>query len=350
MKDKILQEYKGFVWGRYNKINTRRCYIDHPKVMLKRINKPFDEITQEDIEQYVQYCYNNKKRNGNAIRFWSIRKFITWTKRKDLAIPIVNPTDAGRQALTSEDFDKIIQTLPNLKPIHRVIGYALIDTIRRPNEIKNIKIKNIQEDRLTYDGKTGRKYCIMSERLKQAIREYIEIQRPIPRTPKDDEYLILSDYGYFKGKHPNSRTLVDRIVKEIAMYSKIEIPPDETACAYLLKRTTITEQLDEHPAKYVQFQAGHIKPETTMKYQRPRDEDIKKHLNIFEHKSEKIKEKRNIDEDKSFLIYRENPQTSNIKIGEIAQEGNEDNNTFSFSFLSFEFLSIFWGGLSCLLM
>jgi len=348
MKDKILNQYKGFVWGHYNKINTRRVYIDHPRIMLKHINKPFNDITQEDIDQYVQYCYNNKKRNGNAIRFWSIRKFIAWTQRKDLEIPIVNPIDAGRQALTSENFDKIMQTLPNLKPLHRVVGYALIDTIRRPNEIKNIKIKNIQEDRLKYDGKTGVKYCIMSDRLKQAIHEYIDKERPIAQTPKDDEYLILSDYGQFKGRHPTSRTLVDRIVKEIAMYSKIEIPPDETACSYLLKRTTITEQLDEYPAKYVQFQAGHIKPETTMKYQRPRDKDIKKYLNIFEHKSEEIKEKPNIDKDKSFLFYKQNPQTSNIKSGEISQEGNEDNNTFSFSFLSFEFLLT--GALFCPLM
>lgn len=300
MRDKILKEYKDFVWGHHNKINTRRVYIDHPRVTLKRINKPYDQITQKDIDKYVQYCYQNKKVNGNAIRFWSIRKFIKWTKRKDLDIPIVNPIDAGRQALTSENFDKIIQTLPNLKPLHRLVGYGLIDTIRRPSEIRNIKIKNIQGDRLKYDGKKGIKYCIMSDRLKQAIQDYKEIQRPIPQTPEDDEYLILSDYGQFKGKHPKTRVLIDRIVKEIAMYSKIEIPPDETACSYLFKRTTITEQLDEHPAKYVQFQAGHIKPETTMKYQRPRDEDIKNYLNIFEHKSEKINRRRNIDEDKSF--------------------------------------------------
>lgn len=348
MKDKILREYKDFVWGHYSKINTRRVYIDHPKVMLKRINKSFDEITQKDLDKYVQYCYQNKKVNGNAIRFWSIRKFLTWAEREDLEIPIVNPIDAGRQALTTEDFDKIIQTLPNLKPLHRVIGYALIDTIRRPNEIKNLKIKNIQGNRLKYDGKTGIKYCIMSDRLQQAIQEYIGIQRPLPQTPKDDEYLILSDYGQFKGKHPNSRTLVDRIVKEISMFSKIEIPPDETACAYLFKRTTITEQLDEHPAKYIQFQAGHIKPETTMKYQRPRDEDIKKYLNIFEHKSEEINKKRKIDEDKSFLFNQEIPQTSKHKSWEITQEGNEDNYTFSFSFSFLKsFICKVRGGLFC---
>lgn len=300
MKNEILKQYTDFVWGHYSKINTRRVYIDHPTVMLKRINKPFDEIKQKDITTYVQYCYQNKKRNGNAIRFWSLRKFIKWTKRKDLKIPKVNPIDAGRQALTSENFDKIIQTLPNLKPSHRVVGYGITDAIRRPNEIKNIKIKNIQGDRLTYDGKTGTKYCIMSNRLQKAIQEYIEKERPIPQTPEDDEYLIISDYGQFKGKHPNTRVLVGRIVKEIAMYSKIEIPPNETACSYLLKRTTITEQLDKYPAKYVQFQAGHIKPETTMKYQRPRDEDIKEYVNIFAHKSEQIKRKQKIDDDKSF--------------------------------------------------
>ena len=179
MKNEILKQYTDFVWGHYSKINTRRVYIDHPTVMLKRINKPFDEIKQKDITTYVQYCYQNKKRNGNAIRFWSLRKFIKWTKRKDLKIPKVNPIDAGRQALTSENFDKIIQTLPNLKPSHRVVGYGITDAIRRPNEIKNIKIKNIQGDRLTYDGKTGTKYCILSDRLQQAIQEYIKTERPI---------------------------------------------------------------------------------------------------------------------------------------------------------------------------
>jgi integrase len=300
MNDKILKGYEDFVWGNYEKLNTRRVYIDHPKVMLKRIGKQYNDITQQDINKYVQYCYKNKKHNGNAIRFWSIRKFIKWTKRKDLEIPIVNPKDAGKQALTRENFDKIIETLPNLRPLHRVIGYAIIHTIRRPSEIKDILIDNIYGDRLHYKGKTGTKYCIISDHLKQAIQDYKNIERPIPKTPEDSKYLILSNYGQWKGKHPKTRQLISRIVKEIAMYSKIEIPPEETACAYLFKRTTITEQLDEYPAKYVQFQAGHIKPETTMKYQRPRDEDIKKYLTTFEHKSKDIKAKRKIRNDKSF--------------------------------------------------
>lgn len=331
MRDRILTQYKDFVWGHYQKTNTRRVYTDHPNVMLKHIGKPYPDINQDDIDNYIQYCYQNKKINGNAIRFWSIRKFIKWSGRTDIDVPIVNPIDAGRQALTSDDFNKVITTLPNLRPIHRLVGYALIDAIRRPNEIKNIKIANIHENRLKYDGKTGTKYCIMSERLKQAINEYIEHERPIPQTPEDDNYLILIDNGRCKGKHPKTRQLVNRIVKEIAMYSKIELPPDETACAYLFKRTTITEQLDEHPAKYVQFQAGHIKPETTMKYQRPRDEDIKKYLTSFEHKSEDLRRKPSLTDDKSFLFLAESPQTTKHK------SENEDNTTYSFSFSFFEF-------------
>jgi len=297
----ILKEYMDYVRCNHRKLNTRRTYTDHPRLLLKRINKQFDTITQKDLEEYIQWCYDNRGHNGNAIRFWSIRQFLKWANRKDLHIPIFNPIDAGKRALTTDDFGKIIQTLHNLKPIHRVVGYALIDTIRRPNEIRNIKIKNIQDCKLKYDGKTGIKECTISNRLQKAIQEYIEKERPIPQTPEDDEYLILSDYGQFKGKHPKSRTLVDRIVKEIAMYSKIRLPPEETACSYLLKRTTITEQINMGiPIKYIQLQAGHIKPETTMKYQRPRDEDIKENVDIFEHKSEKINQKLSIDEDKSF--------------------------------------------------
>lgn len=326
MNQAILKKYMDYVWCNHDKRNTRLTYTDHPRKLLRHINKPFEQITQKDIDNFVQWSYKNRSHNGNAIRFWSIRKFLKWAD-SNLIMPIVNPVDAGRQALTSENFEKVIDTLPELRPLHRVVGYALTDTIRRPSEIKNIKIKNIYNDRLKYDGKTGVKYCIMTDRLKEAINEYIEKQRPIPQTPLDDDYLILSEYGRFKGQHLKTRGLISRIVKEIAMYSDIDIPQDETACSYLFKRTTITEQLDQYPAKYVQFQAGHIKPETTMKYQRPRDNDIKKYLTSFEHKKPKIKENLDIEEHKSFLISHETHQTFKHKM--LMDE--EDNGSFSFT-------------------
>ena len=310
MNDRILMKYRDFVWGKYPKTNTRRTMIDHPTVMVKHIGKPLKDITQGDIDKYVRWCYENRKHNGNVIRFWSIKQCIKWARKnryitRRLRLPKLNPVDAGKQALQSEDVDRLLEAVEKLSPLHRLVTYLCIDALRRPSTIINLKIRDRTGDRLSYEGKTadsiGRQVCTMTERLKKSWDDYISQIRPIPMTPEDAEYLILSDYGRFKGKRLVTRTMITRIIRETCMFAQVTIPDGEKPTCYLFKRTGITEQLKICPdPKIVMHQAGHTKLDTTMKYNRIREEDIKEHINLFEHKRKRIKEKVNLGEHESF--------------------------------------------------
>ena len=154
---------------------------------------------------------------------------------------------------------------------------------------------------LSYEGKTGIKSVIMTERLQIAWDEYLKV-RSIPLTEEDGKYLILGDYGQFKGRHYNYNTGINKIIKELCMLARIEIPQGESPSNYLIKRTTITLQLKDCPdPKIVMQQAGHTKLGTTMKYNRIDERHIKEYLSIFEHKNDNINENRDIVRHKKLL-------------------------------------------------
>ena len=304
MSDIILEQWRDYVCGKYQKKNTRHTYLDHPRVMLRHLDKTTSELTQRDIDRYHEYCYRYRKINGNAIRFWVIREYLTWSHRQDLHVPVISPVDAGKQALDENNTNKLLETIETLSALHRLIFYLENDALRRPSEIRDIKLNDRYGNKLSYLGKTknvhGRQTCIMTERLQRAWDDY-RLIRPIPQSETEQEYLILSDYGRYKGKHLETNQALTRIIQELAMTARIEIPFGEKPTNYLIKRTGITRQLKECPdPKLIQMQAGHSTLLTTMKYNRVSEQDLENYLALYEHKDKKIKPKTIIGEDKYF--------------------------------------------------
>jgi site-specific recombinase XerD len=335
MNTDILIEYQQYVYGRSNKENTRDAYTFHIKDMLTKINKPYTEITQNDIDQYTRHCLEHYKRNGNAIRFWSIRKFIRWTGRTDLAIAQVNPIDAGKLALNDTETQKMLDTIETMRPLHRLIFYLEYDTIRRPDEIRRLKLNDRYQDILSYDGKTGRKKAFMTERLIKAWDEYIAHQRPLPKDETEAQYLLLSETGRFKGKHFRTHKTIDHTICEICMYSHVELPQGEMPTNYLIKRTTITQHLKECPdPKVVQIQAGHTKLQTTMKYNRIDDEHMRFYMTSWENKSTELNEKRLRRNIKDYYPPSETPVDSLIKKKD--EDDGDNNGSYTFTYFSFE--------------
>jgi len=283
--NEILQEYKDFVWGEHQKNNTREVYYYPIRQWLRWHNKPYNELTQKDIDKYIQYCYDTRKPNTNAVDFWVLRKFIKWTKRTDLRVPTVTPVDAGKQALDEENTEKLLATVETLPALYRLVFYLEYDCIRRPSEIRKLKLTDRYGTILKYDGKRRIGQCVMTERLLQAWDDWLKL-RPIPASDEDNQCLLLHEYGAYKGQRYRSNDRISRLIKELSMYAKIDIPDGEGATNYLIKRTSITRQLKECPdPKIIQLQAGHTSLRPTMKYNRVETSDIKNYLDDFELKS-----------------------------------------------------------------
>lgn len=298
----IYNQYKRFVWARHHKRNTRLTYTDHIRNLLTYLQKPYTEINQNDLDRYIQEKLETRSTNGNSIRFWSIQKFIDWTQRHDLTMPKITPVDPGKNALQETEIQKIFQTLPTLSHLHQLIFYLEYDTIRRPREITQLKINNRYQNKLTLDTKTGKKTVMMTNRLIESWNNYIEHERPHPINKQEAQYLILSAYSRTRGQHYKWQNAINRHIKEILMYSNVELPPDTNPSSYLIKRSSITTQLKYCvDPKIIQLQAGHTKLSQTMKYNRISEKHIKAYLDKFEHKSTNINEKEDTIPHKSFL-------------------------------------------------
>lgn len=292
--NEILQKYEDFVCGRYSSKATRETFCIHPKVMLRWLDLPANDITQHELDKYLRYCLDTKKPNGNYIRFRCVKVFLEWLG-KEVSVPYVKKVDAGKQALDDSELDKIFNTIESLTPLHRLVFYLEYDTIRRPSEIRKIKLNDRYGNTLRYSGKSGNvigvKTCRMTQRLLDAWDDYVHYTRPLPMTPEDGEYLLLAEVNTRRGKRLLSNMMVTRVIKEVALHSKIEPPNGENPGNYLIKRTSITRQLKECPdPKIIQMQAGHQDLNTTMQYNRVRNEDIDKYLTKLEQDTKKDKD------------------------------------------------------------
>lgn len=334
MNDEILKQYEDVVRGRLRNLATIDVYVSHPRVMLREIGKTFDEITQSDVDNYQNLCKKNRKRNGNALRFYSIRKFFRWAGRKDIKVEqVTRKRDSGKAILDDTEIAKLITTIKELSPKHRAIFYLEFDAIRRPNEIRNLKLEDIYNGKIRYIGKTGQKTVTMTPRLEQAIQEYIKYQRPKGINEEEDKYLFICDYSYKKGCHYADKDFITRIIKEICMYAKVTIPPRETPSNYLIKRTTITYQLQNTTdPKLVQLQAGHEDISQTLQYDRIGQEHLKKHVDNIQHKTENLNTKPDSSRYKNILENLDSPRTNQPKLVVDATENDEDNSSYSFSF------------------
>ena len=250
--NEILQQYRDFVCGRYSSKATRETFCIHPKVMLRWLDMSANDVTQQDLDRYLRYCLETKQPNGNYIRFRCVKVFLEWLGKK-VSVPYVKKVDAGKQALDDSELDKIFNTIESLTPLHRLVFYLEYDAIRRPSEIRKIKLNDRYGNTLKYNGKSGSvigvKTCRMTKRLLDAWDDYVRYTRPLPLTPEDGEYLLLAEVNTRRGKRLLSNMMVTRVIKEVALHSKIEPPNGENPGNYLIKRTSIT------PVSYTHLRA-----------------------------------------------------------------------------------------------
>lgn len=299
MKCKTFEEYEGFVRGNHTSKKTIDVYLSHPKKLLRVLGKTLDEITQKDIDEYRAKYFRECKRNGNAVRFYSIRKCLRWVGRDDLYIDQITPNDADKTALPDEEIAKIFLTVKDLKPLHRLVFHLEFDAIMRPRSIRNLKLSDRYQNTIQYRGKTGIRTVTMTPELQKAWDDYVDNQR-MKGYGKNDEYLIISDYGRSRGKRYSTNDGITRIIKEILMWSNVKIPPRESPSNYLIKRTSITYQLKIcNDPKIIQIQAGHCDLKQTMKYNTINQNHLNEYVGLLQSKTDDLRKNTGLNKTKN---------------------------------------------------
>ncbi|CAM3096031.1 tyrosine-type recombinase/integrase [Streptobacillus felis] len=185
----MFLDYLKFEKGNADK--TIESYKNDLYTFFNKVNKKVDEITSEDIYEYIEklkekYVYNSVIRKISCIK--SFFKFCYMEKiiKNDPANKIHNLKKEKRlpQALTIEEIKAIIESF-NHDPIERrnqLIVKFLVATGARISEVINLEIKDIENSdfefaRLYGKGSKYRFVPIYLE-LEEEIKKYIKEIRP----------------------------------------------------------------------------------------------------------------------------------------------------------------------------
>jgi site-specific recombinase XerD len=167
---------------------TIKTYINEMAQLLQMINNiPADELTPEHLKRYLVYCFeklqlkeNTLHSRINSLKFYYEqvlgRKKFFWEiprPKKQLILPKV---------LSEAELGRLFKAINNIK--HKAIVFTAYSAGLRVSEVINLKIKDVDSDRMTLfirqsKGKMDR-IVNLSPLLLDILRAYIKKSTPRP--------------------------------------------------------------------------------------------------------------------------------------------------------------------------
>lgn len=267
MNERILKEFKEYLRREYRKEGTIFSYYNRLNQFLKWLDKPVQDLNEQDLQRWRSYIKHNYAQNGNIARVVAVNIFLRFIgKHNDWKIPVPPPKKTNKTPLSSEQLDKFIEASED-DYLYHLIALLEIDGLLRPGEITEIKISNIDFDTqrlFLEDTKTGDNYIIISPRLQQAIEDYYKFQRPIPLEKYKDYLLIIPPGRKLSGhKFSIKAGIIRDITKKIAIKANIK----RKVTPYVIKPSSITRKFEERAnPKVIQRMARHKNIKSTLIY------------------------------------------------------------------------------------
>jgi len=325
-----LTDYYKYLCGKHRKHNTIRNYYNNTKRFLQHTH---NQINNETIQQWKIWANNHyKKTNTLNSNINAINNYLQYMKMpKELLLKTYPPDDSNEYSLTETEYQQIL--IHSRQDTINALILQLLWHLIRPDEINNIKIKHRDHDILYLDDtKTGNNHIIMNTELQKLWDKYLMI-RPIPQ-PTYQEYLFINPEYRWQGQKYKKTLWIRNRIERLGYTARI----NKKVKPYTIKRTGITLRLDKNSQYFmgdpqlVRMMARHRKLETTMKYNRKTDDDIRKyHMSLNDIEPEKPSIDR---EGKKYRLVVDNvfPEDLN-KI--TWDEDEHDGNCVSFSFSIF---------------
>ena len=269
---KIEEKYfenlrKNLVVRKYSP-KTIKSYIHYNKDFLGYVRKKPNEITNEDVKDYLFYLVEEKEVSAstlntaiNALKFYYgevlKRGFVYELKRpkKDKKLPVV---------LSREEISRILSSITNIK--HRLILMLIYSAGLRVSEVVKLKPGDIDAERklIHIKGGKGRKdrYTMLSEVAMETIRRYL-------KEYGQSKWLFPSQD---KEKHITTRT-VEKIFSNACRKANIK----KNATVHSLRHSFATHLLERGTdLRYIQELLGHKSSKTTEIYTHVSNKDIGK--------------------------------------------------------------------------
>lgn len=283
-----LKEYYRYLCGKYRKKYTVSNYFNMVKRFVEFTN---NRVNYETVEQWKIWANNHyKRKNSLKSNINAINVYLKWLKKPELCMKNVNGEESDEYSLTEEEFDRVL--VESKQSIENALIFELLRHLIRPSGVINLKLKHRNGDRLyiadtDMSGKTGSGYVVMSQDLQNLWDRY-QLIRPVP-LPEYQDYLLIDNENKWRGYKYKTTLPIRNRIYELGRRAGIS----KRVKPYTIKRSSITLMLDKNSKyfvgdpKIVQQMARHKKLETTMKYDRRDENDIRNYHNSLNNIREK---------------------------------------------------------------
>lgn len=181
INDEILKRFLIAKTAAGRSKRTLQYYKSSISMSLAKIGKPYNEVTANDVRIYLairvnrdgvsKTCANNERRNLSAFYSWLQKEEILLKNPMNKVEAIKEPR-RKKKAFTNMELEKIRFACRNA--YERALIEVLISTWARISEVAEMKITDIQENKIVVHGK-GDKYreTYLTAKAQLAIQEYL---------------------------------------------------------------------------------------------------------------------------------------------------------------------------------
>ncbi|MCX7772683.1 MAG: site-specific integrase, partial [Clostridia bacterium] len=164
---------------------TIRSYVDHIKRFKKAFNKPLEQLTTEDVRQYIFKALSQENRShsyvGQAI---SALKFLyeDMFGKEEFLVDVPRPKKEKKlpDILSQQEVLDILQVIEN--PKHKALMMMVYSSGLRVGEVVRLRIEDIDSERMMVHVKQGKgskdRFTMLSKQALNCLREYYKKFRP----------------------------------------------------------------------------------------------------------------------------------------------------------------------------
>ena len=274
---------------------TIQYYGRNIPFILRKIGKTVDDITPEDLRLYMalrlRRDHVSKTTVGNEMR--NMSSFFDWLYKEELIkknpmyrVEKIKAEKTKKEALTEMEIEKLREAALGIR--ERMLVELFLSTGCRVSEVTNIKISDIEDDRILVFGKGEKeRYVYLNAKTQLLLREYI-FQRKDTNPyllPKGKGVAFMTNkkgikrrqyYDWWKNPDYIAEGPMDKSTIEATFRNMAKRAGVERANPHKFRRTCATLALRRGmPVEQVSKMLGHDNIATTQIYLDLNEEDLR---------------------------------------------------------------------------
>jgi integrase/recombinase XerD len=231
---------------------------------MEKIKRPIEEITHEDIQQYILFLKSEKDLSAGTINNYisAIKFFYTYVLEREwnpLKVPRMKRTQKFPVVPSREEILTLLNSTTNLK--HKALLLLIYGSGLRVSEVAKLKIKDICSKTMRIRVENAKhntnRYTILSKTALEVLRQYFKMY--FTKNYKPDDWLFP---GQKPGEHISVKTIKNTLIR---LRNKLQLDPDISA--HTLRHCFSTHSLEDGvDPVFIQQMLGHKNLKTTLTY------------------------------------------------------------------------------------